>query len=135
MSPSPLARVDAGVPSGGQFTARRRTEPTVSLGGPVIPAGQLRALTNLDPMMPTIDLTDDQLVELQGAVAASGDFTSRAVRRGAEELYRNEHVYSPDEYAEYVRTVGDSSAYSGDPKAVRRDIEQMRKDALRGRTS
>jgi hypothetical protein len=128
MSPL-ISRVPGGIPAGGQFAPTAHTEPGFRLGS-TISEGQLRDIVNLrqDEGETVIDLTDTQLSLVRAQIDHTGDFSTRAVRRYAVEAYFLENRYTPDEHREFVASRGDISAYFGDPNALRRDIEQMRKD-------
>jgi hypothetical protein len=126
---SPTSRVLAGIPAGGQFAPTSRSEPAISLGSTFSP-DIIRQITNRHEGggAPFIDLTEYQLAAVRNHIDQTGDFSHTAVSKAAEEAYFLEHRYTPAERQEYVRGRGDSSAYYGDPEALRRDIEQMRKD-------
>lgn len=130
MSPV-TARQPRGIPSGGQFAATSHAEPEPSL---------LRGMS--DPFLasivnsrhhdgePFLDMGADELAAVRDHLARTGDFSYRSLRAAAEEAYLLERHYTPAEYERYVAEHGDTTVWSGDPDAARRDIEQMRKDDL-----
>jgi hypothetical protein len=126
---SPINRVPGGIPAGGQFAPTTHAEPGISLGSTFSPE-MLRQLTNLreDEGAPVIDLTEYQLAAVRSHIDQTGNFSSTEIRKAAEDAYFLENRYTPDEYQEFVTRHGDTSNYFGDPDALRRDIEQMRKD-------
>lgn len=128
MSPL-ITRVPGGIPAGGQFAPTAHAEPSISLGSSFSP-DMIRQITNRHEGdgAPYIDLTENQLASVRSHIDQTGDFSHTAVRKAAEEAYLAENHYTPGEYQELITVQGDTSAYFGDPGAVRRDIEQMRKD-------
>ena len=128
MSPQ-IARVPGGIPAGGQFAPTTHAEPSISLGSSFSP-DMIRQITNRheDEGVPDIDLTENQLAAVRDHIDRTGDFSHAGVRRAAEDAYFNENRYTPAEHQQLIALRGDTSAFYGDPKALRRDIEQMRKD-------
>lgn len=129
---SPVTRVPGGIPAGGQFAPTTHAEPEISLGASFTES-VIRSIINRhqdDEGVPVIDLTDDQLEAVRDHIGRTGDFSYAGVRKAAEDAYFADNGYSPPEYSDYIATRGDISAYFGDPNAVRRDIEQARKDGL-----
>lgn len=128
MSPL-ITRVPGGIPAGGQFAATTHAEPSISLGASFSP-DMIRQITNRreDEGAPVIDLTDGQLAAVRGHIDRTGDFSYTGIRKAAEDAYFLENRYTPDEHRDFVARHGDISNYFGDPNALRRDIEQMRKD-------
>lgn len=128
MSPQ-ITRVPGGIPAGGQFAPTTHAEPSISLGSSFSP-DMIRQITNLreDEGAPVIDLTEDQLASVRGHIDRTGDFSHAGIRKAAEDAYFLENRYTPDEHRDFVTRNGDISNYFGDPNALRRDIEQMRKD-------
>lgn len=135
MSPL-ITRVPGGIPAGGQFAATAHAEPGISLGS-AITESQIQAITNArqDSGEAVIDLTEGQLAAVRSHIDQTGDFSYRGVRKAAEEAYFAENRYTPEEYTGYVADHGDTSNYFGDPNALRRDIEQARKNSLGTGTS
>jgi len=131
MGMSPLiTRVPGGIPTGGQFAPYTHAEPSLSLGE-TFSEDMIRQITNRhesDEGVATIDLTDDQLAAVRDHIDQTGDFSYAGVRKAAEDAYFIENRYTPDEHREFVTRNGDISNYFGDPSALRRDIEQIRKD-------
>lgn len=80
--------------------------------------------------LPVIEMTPEILAAVRRGVDATGDPSSSVIRAAAEEAYELENGYTATEYQRYVSMRGDNSVWSGDPDAVRRDIEQMRKEDL-----
>jgi hypothetical protein len=128
MSPL-ITRVPAGIRAGGQFAAHLHAEPEVSLGKS-FSEDMLKQITNRreDEGAPFIDLTESQLAAVRDHIDRTGDFSHSGVRKAAEDAYFLENRFTPEEHREFVATRGDISAYFGDTNALRRDIEQMRKD-------
>jgi hypothetical protein len=128
MSPL-ITRVPGGIPAGGQFAPTTHAEPTVSLGS-TFSEDMIRQITNRreDEGAPVIDLSEDQLAAVRDHLDRTGDFSYTGVRKAAEEAYFAENRYTPDEHRTFITRHGDISNYFGDPNALRRDIEQMRKD-------
>jgi len=128
---SPLTtRVPAGIPTGGQFATTAHAEPSISRGSS-FSEDMIRQIANRhesDEGVATIDLTDDQLAAVRDHIDQTGDFSYAGLRKAAEDAYFLENRYTPDEHRNFVTRNGDISNYFGDPSALRRDIEQMRKD-------
>lgn len=122
-------RVRTGLPKAGQWAAVSHSEPSLSLGGS-FSSNVLEQITNrhYDAGAPFIDMTDERLRDVRTHLDATGDFSHDGVRKAAEESYAAEHGYTVDEHARFISQHGDRSAWFGDPDALRRDIEQMRKD-------
>jgi hypothetical protein len=80
--------------------------------------------------LPAIEMTPEILHAVRAQVDATGDPSSSTIRKAAEDAYQAEHGYTVDEHHRYVTLRGDTSAWYADPHAVRRDIEQMRKEDL-----
>lgn len=124
-------RVPAGVRTGGQYAATLRPEPDITLrpASHLLGAGQTAAVANSrhSEGVPHIELTTDQIAEVQQWVDLTGDFSYRTVRASAEEIYFRDNRYTPAEYAAYLAAAG-AGASAPEPGAVRRDIEQMRKE-------
>lgn len=123
-------RVPAGVRTGGQFTATLHSEPAISLRAAptLLTAGQARAVTNsrIADGVAHLGLTDEQTDELRRWIDLTGDFSYRTVRARAEEIYMRDNGYSPVEYRAHLAS-GGAPESPFDRDAVRRDIEQMRK--------
>jgi hypothetical protein len=128
MSPL-ITRVPGGIPAGGQFAPTAHAEPSISLGSS-FSTDMIRQITNRreDEGATVIDLTENQLAAVRDHIDGTGDFSYAGVRKAAEDAYFLENRYTPDEHREFVTRYGDISNYFGDPNALRRDIEQMRKD-------
>lgn len=129
MSPT---RVPAGIPAGGQFAAHAHAEPSFSLGAS-FSESTVRSIINRhseDEGMEIIDLTDDQLAVVRDHIDRTGDFSYAGVRKAAEDAYFADNGYTPREHSDFIARSGDISNYFGDPNALRRDIEQERKNRL-----
>lgn len=129
---SQTTRVPAGIPTGGQFAPTAHAEPSISLGA-TFSENTIRSITNRhseDEGQDVIDLTDDQLAAVRDHIDRTGDFSYAGVRKAAEDAYFADNGYSPREYSDFIARNGDISNYFGDPNALRRDIEQMRKERL-----
>lgn len=128
-------RVPAGVPTGGRFAAATHSEPGVSLQPRrhLLSTDQAVHVANsrADRGVPVIDLTAQQVSEVQQWVDVTGDFSYRTVRAQAEEIYVRDNRYTPAEYQAYL-AAGGTTASAGDTDGIRRDIEQRRKDSLEG---
>lgn len=124
-------RVRRGIPGGGQFAPDQRAEPTSTLSA-TFTEDTIRVLTNrhADDGTPVIDLTEGQIAAVRDHIDRTGDFSYTGIRAAAEAAYVADHGYTPAEYSDHVRKNGDISNFFGDPNALRRDIEQARKDAL-----
>ncbi|MET4144146.1 hypothetical protein [Arthrobacter sp. UYCo732] len=130
---SQTTRVPAGIPAGGQFAAHAHAEPVFRLGGSFSESA-IRSITNRhqdDEGVATIDLTEDQLAAVRDHIDDTGDFSYAGVRQAAEDAYFNDNGYTPAEYSAFISSHVDISNYFGDPNALRRDIEQARKDNFR----
>lgn len=129
---SQSTRVQRGISTGGQFAATVRTEPSISLGAS-FSENTIRSITNRhseDEGQEIIDLTDDQLAVVRDHIDETGDFSYAGIRKAAEDAYFADNGYTPREYSDFVARNGDISNYFGDPNALRRDIEQDRKEQL-----
>lgn len=130
-------RVPSGVPAGGRFAAATHGEPGISLQPRrhLLSADQTVHVANsrADRGVPAIELTAQQVAEVQQWVDVTGDFSYRTVRAQAEDIYLRDNRYTPAEYQAHL-VAGGSPATDGDTDGIRRDIEQMRKDTL-GATS
>lgn len=125
-------RVPAGIPTGGQFAAHAHAEPSISLGAS-FSENTIRSITNRhseDEGQEFIDLTDNQLAVVRDHIDRTGDFSYAGVRKAAEDAYFADNGYTPREYGDFIARNGDISKFHGDPNALRRDIEQMRKERL-----
>lgn len=125
-------RVQAtGLPTSGQWTATAHAEPALSLGATFSP-DILEQVANRHYAAgaPYIDMTPERLTDVRAHLDSTGDFSHAGVRKAAEDSYAAEHGYTVEEYTRHIRRQGDASAWFGDPAALRRDIEQMRKDDL-----
>ncbi|HEX9086743.1 MAG TPA: hypothetical protein VF867_04375 [Arthrobacter sp.] len=131
MSPNTQPRVLPGVPTAGRWSATRHTEPSVGLGATFSP-DILEQITNrhYSDGAPFIDMTPERLRDIQAHLDTNGDFSHVGVRKAAEASFEAENGYTADEYQRYLSTHGDTSAFHADPDAVRRDIEQRRKEDL-----
>lgn len=87
------------------------------------------ANSRLTEGVPRIDLTAEQIAEVQQWVDVTGDFSYRSVRAQAEDVYTRDNRYTPAEYRAHL-AAGGAPVSPLDPDAVRRDIEQRRKEAL-----
>lgn len=122
----------AGIRAGGQFTAVAHAESPISLPAS-LPESSIRSITNLHERgkgVPSIELTDGQLAAVRDHIDGTGDFSYAGIRQAAEDAYFNDNGYTPEEHRHFVARHGDISGYFGDPNALRRDIEQQRKEAL-----
>lgn len=131
----PQNRIPAGVRTGGRFAATTHDESGVSLD-PVkhlMSADQTASIVNMriNDGTPHIALSPEQVNEVQKWVDVTGDFSYRSVRAQAEDIYTRDCQYTPAEYQAHIHA-GGAPESPEHPGAVRRDIEQMRKDALRG---
>lgn len=124
-------RVSTGVPSAGQWARTAHSEPAMSLGA-TFSSDILEQVTNrhYNSGAPFIDMTPERLRDIRAHLDTNGDFSHAGVRKAAEDSYEAEHGYTVDEHHRYIVRHGDTSAFYGDPAALRRDIEQMRKDTL-----
>ncbi|ACL41915.1 hypothetical protein Achl_3964 (plasmid) [Pseudarthrobacter chlorophenolicus A6] len=130
---SPVTRVPGGIPAGGQFAPTAHSEPSISLGA-TFSESTIRSITNRhqdDEGVATIDLTEVQLAAVRDHIDRTGDFSYAGVRKAAEEAYFADNGYTPAEFSDYIQRNGDVSNYFADPNALRRDIEQARKDKYR----
>jgi hypothetical protein len=118
-----------GLPTSGQWTTQAHAEPALSLGA-TFSSDILEQVTNrhYTDGAPYIDMTPERLKDIHTHLDTTGDFSHAGVRKAAEDSYAADHGYTVDEHSRYITRHGDSSAWFGDPDALRRDIEQMRKD-------
>ncbi|QOT19295.1 hypothetical protein [Paenarthrobacter sp. YJN-5] len=128
MSPL-ITRVPAGIRAGGQFAAHTHAEPEVNLGK-TFSEDMLRQITNRyeGEGAPVIDLTEYQLAAVRDHIDRTGDFSHPGIRKAAEDAYFLENRFTHEEHRNFVNARSDISVYFGDSGALRRDIEQMRKD-------
>lgn len=131
MSQNAQPRVLPGVPTAGRWAAARHNEPSLSLGA-TFSSDILEQIANRNYAdgAPFIDMTPERLRDVQAHLDSNGDFSHMGVRKAAEDSFQAEHGYTPDEYQRYLTANGDNSAFHADPDAVRRDIEQIRKDDI-----
>lgn len=126
-------RVPAGVPSGGRFAAAAHGEADIALRSVkhLLSAGQTASTVNSRAAegVPHLELTPEQITEVQQWVDVTGDFSYRTVRSRAEEIFYRDKPYTRAEYESHLRR-GGAPESSLDADAVRRDIEQARKEAL-----
>ncbi|MGN6161623.1 MAG: hypothetical protein ACTHOG_07950, partial [Marmoricola sp.] len=128
---TPVARQPRGIPAGGQYAPAIHAEPeTAPLRGITDPFLASIVNSRHHDGEPFLDLGAEELSVVRDHLASTGDFSYRALRIAAEEAYLLERHYTPAEYERYLSERGDTTAWHGDPDAVRRDIEQMRKDDL-----
>jgi hypothetical protein len=120
-----------GLPTSGQWAATAHAEPALSLGA-TFSQDILEQVANRHYAdgAPYIDMTPERLNDVRAHLDSTGDFSHAGVRKAAEDSYAAEHGYTVDEHHRFIVRHGDTSAWSGDPAALRRDIEQMRKDTL-----
>lgn len=120
-----------GLPTSGQWTATAHAEPALSLGATFSP-DILEQVTNRHYAdgAPYIEMTPERLKDIHAHLDTTGDFSHAGVRKAAEDSYAAEHGYTVEEYTRHIVRQGDVSDWFGDPDALRRDIEQMRKDDL-----
>lgn len=128
---SPLTtRVPGGIPAGGQFAPTAHAEPSISLGS-TFSKNTIRSITNMHQDDEGVAISEDQLTAVRDHIDRTGDFSYAGVRKAAEDAYFADNGYTPAEFSDFVTSNGDISNYFGDPNALRRDIEQARKDDLR----
>lgn len=119
-----------GIPTNGQWKAVEHAEGRLNLATRY-DDGILALLVNTPgTVLPPIEMTPEILHAVRTRVQETGDPSSTTARRAAEEAYELSHGYTPAEYQRYLDTSGDTTAWYGDPDAVRRDIEQQRKEDL-----
>ena len=135
MSTSTQPRVKSGS-TAGRWATRSFTEPSFSLGS-TFSDSTLSSLVNASrhKSLAPIGMTPEILGDIRTHLDVTGDFSGTRLREVAEGTYERQNGYTADEYQHYLTTHGDTSAYFADPEAVRRDIEQIRKDLYAGRPS
>lgn len=127
-------RVPAGVRTGGRFAATAHGEAELSLPPAkkhLLSSDQTSAVVNSRAAegAPTLNLSPEQVAEVQLWVDVTGDFSYRSVRAQAEDVYARDHRYTAAEYQAHL-AAGGAPESPLHPGAVRRDIEQMRKETL-----
>lgn len=119
-----------GIPTNGQWRAVEHAESRLNLAARY-DDGILALLVNTPGSeLPQIDMTPDVLDAVRTRVQETGDPSSSTAREAAEEAYELANGYTAAEYQRYLTANGDTTVWYGDPEAVRRDIEQQRKEDL-----
>lgn len=124
-------RVQApGVPTNGQWKAVEHSESRLNLASRYDDSILTLLVNTPGSELPPIEMTPEVLLAVRSKVQETGDPSSSTARRAAEEAYEQANGYTAAEYQRYLSTNGDTAAWYGDPDAVRRDIEQLRKEDL-----
>lgn len=119
-----------GIPTSGQWKAVEHAESHLNLVSRY-DDGILALLVNTPGAeLPYIDMTPDILHAVRTRIQETGDPSSTTARKAAEQAYELANGYTAAEYQRYLSANGDTTAWYGDPDAVRRDIEQQRKEDL-----
>lgn len=119
-----------GIPTNGQWKAVEHSESRLNLATRY-DDGILTLLVNTPGTdLPPIEMSPEILHAVRTRVQETGDPSSSTARRAAEDAYELANGYTAAEYQRYLSQNGDTTAWYGDPDAVRRDIEQLRKEDL-----